>query len=601
MGNICSDGRAGSAKPGRAVRRLTEHRWLHFSAALSFLSVPRTLLELALTAYTLGLPAQAAPADPAVRPPLIALTQPVLPHAGLATALASLKAGNVVSRSWPQVPVMQELYRGNGLQPLWIKGAKPSESAWTAHARLVAASLHGLNASDYQVGWIGERLAAMRDATSQVSVDDVAQLDVTITLALLRYLADLHHGRAAKRQVAGEWVPSPGFPDVGALLEALPDPLRLQKFMETAAPGYPIYGRLLKARATYEALIAARREAPQLVLTGKIEPGGTSDLLPPIAARLIELGDLAGSATLQDRYEGVLVDAVKRFQRRHGLADDGVVGKGTLAALRTPNRQRLRQIDLALERLRWLPPLVSDRVIGINIPDFRLWAFARDSGDGNRMKPVLQSRVVAGREGRTPTPVFIAQLSAIDFSPYWNVPISIARGELLPRLRRDPEYLARQEMEFVAADGHTVSQVVSPANLAAVERGAMRIRQRPGQKNALGNVKFTMPNSMNIYLHDTPSRSLFAESRRDFSHGCIRVEEPFALAQWALSDDPAWDETAIRQAMGGGKLRVVRLAAQIPVVVFYTTATVDEDGTLRFLPDIYGYDRKLDAEMPIAP
>jgi murein L,D-transpeptidase YcbB/YkuD len=217
------------------------------------------------------------------------------------------------------------------------------------------------------------------------------------------------------------------------------------------------------------------------------------------------------------------------------------------------------------------------------------------------MKQVLKSRVVVGKEGRNSTPVFIAQLSAIDFSPYWNVPMSIARREILPRLRRDPGYLAQQEMEFVAADGRTVSTGVMSANLAAVERGAVRIRQRPGARNALGDVKFTMPNSMNIYLHDTPSRLLFSESRRDFSHGCIRVEEPLALAAWVLADDPSWDESAIRQAMEGDKLRIVRLATQIPVVVFYTTATVDEDGTLRFLPDIYGYDKKLDAVMPVAP
>jgi murein L,D-transpeptidase YcbB/YkuD len=530
------------------------------------------------------------------------LSQPVPPDTALATALSTLKAGSVVRRSDAQASVLQEIYRQNGLLPLWIRGGQIDPSALTVHARLRAATLHGLNPADYRVDWIGEQLAALRDAVSPAAADVIAGLDVAITLALLRYLADLHDGRAANRQVTGKWLSTPGFPEVGALLLAVTDPTRLEHFMDAAAPVYPMYGRLLKARATYEALIAAQREAPQqLVLAGKIEPGATSELLAPIAARLIELGDLAASATLESRYEGVLVDAVKRFQRRHGLADDGVVGKGTVAALQTGNRQRLRQIDLALERLRWLPPLVADRVIGINIPDFKLWAYGRDSADGGRMKLMLQSRVVVGKEGRNATPVFIAPLSAIDFSPYWNVPISIARGEILPRLRRDPRYLARQEMEFVAADGQTVSEEVTPARLAAVERGAMRIRQRPGLKNALGNVKFTMPNSMNIYLHDTPSRSLFAESRRDFSHGCIRVEEPLALAQWALADDPAWKETAIRQAMEGGKLRVVRLATPIPVVVFYTTATVDDDGTLRFLPDIYGYDRKLDRELPVAP
>jgi murein L,D-transpeptidase YcbB/YkuD len=196
--------------------------------------------------------------------------------------------------------------------------------------------------------------------------------------------------------------------------------------MDDAAPGYPIYGRLLKARATYQSLTAARREAPQLMLQGKVEPGGTSPQLPAIAARLIELGDLTAAGISDQRYEGALVDAVKRFQWRHGLAADGVLGKSTLSAIQIPNRLRLRQIDLALERLRWLPPLLSDRVIGINIPEFELRAFDRDIADGGRMKQVLKSRVVVGKEGRNSTPVFIAQLSAIDFSPYWNVPMSIA-------------------------------------------------------------------------------------------------------------------------------------------------------------------------------
>ena len=167
------------------------------------------------------------------------------------------------------------------------------------------------------------------------------------------------------------------------------------------------------------------------------------------------------------------------------------------------------------------------------------------------MTLVLDSKVVVGKQGRTPTPVFIAEMNQVDFLPYWNVPISIARGEILPRLRRDPGYLERQQMEFVAADGRTVSRQVTAANLAAVAAGTMRIRQRPGGENALGKVKFTMPNSMNIYLHDTPSRSLFSQSRRDFSHGCIRVEKPAQLARYALGDDPAWDEAAIAQAMAG--------------------------------------------------
>ena len=593
-------------------------RWFGLPERYTTCGPVRSLRALVLLAALSLLPAhapvhaQSGPQAPAAPTQVDVVT----PDPALSAALGTLKAEQAILRSGPLVPVLQALYRGNGLRPLWIQGQLPTLSAGTVHAALMAASLHGLDAEDYRARWIGERLAAARDrsveggATPAV-VSELAELDLTLTLALLRYLADVHNGRASARQIAGVWTKAKAFPDSSTLLDAVPRPAQLQKLIADAAPAYPMYGRLLKARATYEALIAARREAPRLALQGKIEPGDSSDLVPAIAARMIELGDLAASAypllesmsssASPQRYEGALVEAVERFQGRHGLAADGVVGKGTLAAMQAPNRQRMRQIDLALERLRWLPPLTADRIIGINIPEFTLWAYARDPEEGGQMKLVLQSRVVVGRQGRTPTPVFIASMNRVDFAPYWNVPISIARAETLPRLRRDPGYLASQNLEFVAADGRTVLHDVTAANLAAVQRGAMRIRQRPGDKNALGKVKFTMPNSMNIYLHDTPSRSLFSQSKRDFSHGCIRVEKPFELAQYALADDPAWEDAAIAQAMESDTLRVVNLARQIPVVVFYTTATVDDSGTLRFLPDIYGYDEKLNAAMPPAP
>ena len=265
------------------------------------------------------------------------------------------------------------------------------------------------------------------------------------------------------------------------------------------------------------------------------------------------------------------------------------------AAVQVPDRTRLRQVDLALERLRWLPPITADRVVAINIPDFRLWAYER--GQDGRVKAVLASNVVVGRQGRTPTPVFIAQISAVDFNPYWNVPYSIARGEILPRLRRDPGYLEREGMEFVAANG-TVSREVTTANLEAVAQGRTRIRQRPGPRNALGKVKVSMPNPMNIYLHDTPSRGLFSQVRRDFSHGCIRVEKVVELAEFALARQPAWDSGTIATALQGAELRTTKVAPPIPVVVFYTTAVADADGTVRYLPDLYGFDRQLDAAMP---
>ncbi len=517
----------------------------------------------------------------------------------VASVLAGGQAASLVPRSAPLVAQLQAVYRENEGRPLWAEGDRPGDdrpggAVPLLHAALAAASRHGLDPAEYRSEWIAAQLAAWRDRRLE-GADAVARLDVAMTLALLRYLTDLREGRASARQVSGTWTPAPVLPSAATLVAAARDPGALRRLLDAAAPAYPDYRRLLQARSRLEAMIVAGREPPVFAAGTHLEAGDRSPAVAMLAARLVDLGDLAASASVPDRYEGEVVEAVRRFQRRHGLAADGVAGAATLAAIQVPNRARLRQVDLALERLRWLPPITTDRAVAINIPDFRLWAY--EKGPDGRVRAVLESNVVVGRQGRTPTPVFIAQMNAVDFNPYWNVPYSIARGETLPRLRRDPAYLEREGMEFVATDG-TVTRVVTAANLEAVAQGRMRIRQRPGPRNALGKVKLTMPNSMNIYLHDTPSRSLFAQSRRDISHRCNRVEKVVELAAFALARQPEWDAEAIAGALQGTDRRVVRVAPSIPVVVFYTTAVVDEDGVTRFLPDLYGFDRKLDAVMP---
>ena len=457
----------------------------------------------------------------------------------LSAAMKPRDAARLVPRSESQVELLQALYSGNGGRPLWLSDGKPGGAAAIVHARLSAASIHGLRAEDYRARWLGERLAALRDAMQPASAEDVAQADVALTLALLRYLADVRQGRSSVRQISGVWKPAPGYPEPKAWLDALPDPARLQRLLDEAPPAYPMYAGLLRARAAYEALIAADREAPAVASAGKVEPGGTSTLLPVIASRLVELGDLPAAAVLPQRHDGELVDAVKRFQLRHGLAVDGVIGKGTLAALQTPNRQRLRQIDLSLERLRWLPPLSADRVIGVNIPDFRLRAYARDPLHRGRMTLVLESNVVVGSKGGRRRRCSL---------PSSNQSTSSPTG-----MCRSRSHAAKSCLDCSVTQAiWSVSRWNSSPRTATPcrdrfrrptwrpsRRGTMRIRQRPGADNALGNVKFSMPNSMNIYLHDTSSRSLFSQSRRDFSHGCIRVEQPALLAHYALAGDPA--------------------------------------------------------------
>jgi len=244
---------------------------------------------------------------------------------------------------------------------------------------------------------------------------------------------------------------------------------------------------------------------------------------------------------------------------------------------------------LTLERLRWTPLQSHPRMIVVNVPEFVLRAYETDQQGNIDMK--LRMKVIVGRALDTSTPVFDEDMRFIEFSPYWNVPPSIARGETIPRLKRDPAYFSRQGFEFVKSDG-SVSTQLSDANLQAVVNGQARIRQRPGPVNALGDIKFIFPNNTHIFLHHTPAPQLFERSRRDFSHGCIRVEEPVALARFVLENDPAWPRERIEQAMQAGKSQTIRLNEPIPVVLAYGTVIV-RDGQVYFYDDIYGHDATL--------
>jgi L,D-transpeptidase YcbB len=284
---------------------------------------------------------------------------------------------------------------------------------------------------------------------------------------------------------------------------------------------------------------------------------------------------------------------LRSFQERHGLQADGVLGRDTLAELATPLAARVHQIELSLERLRWLPEVHAGPAIAVNIPSYRLWAFADAHDDA---APQLTMAVIVGRAVKArETPVFIGQMRYLDFSPYWNVPPPIQRAEIVPRLGRDPGYWERENFEAVSVDGKGAPITVLDDNtLQGIKSGTLRVRQRPGAKNALGGVKFVLPNTMDIYLHSTSAQQLFSETRRDFSHGCIRVEQPAALAAFVLRDQPAWTPERIREAMAAGKQSTATLAAPIPVLIFYTTAIVEADGKVRFASDIYGLDARLE-------
>lgn len=362
--------------------------------------------------------------------------------------------------------------------------------------------------------------------------------------------------------------------------------------VEVTAPRAMQHFALLERALTQYEELARQPGLTQLPpLPGRsVRPGEPYDGAAPLRNLLVTLGDLTSSsiessaaATLDEP----LVAALKRFQERHGLDQDGVLGPATWRSLTTPMSARVRQIEHTLARWRSLPPNPYQRAIFINIPRFRLYAM---DGMDDREAALLQMEVVVGRAvEKLRTPVFSADLTHLIFRPYWDVPRSITLAEILPTARKDPMYFERRGFELV--DGHQHVATQPQDRLAAVASGSLRVRQRPGQHNALGAVKFMLPNANNVYLHDTPDRQLFARSTRAFSHGCIRVADPAALARWLLGKDPAWTADRIAAAMNGTEPLQVNLAEPVRVYIVYGTAIAREDGTMLFLNDLYGLEK----------
>lgn len=500
-----------------------------------------------------------------------------------------VETGRHPELKWPSFgrvqPALVELYRARDFAPLWYNGDSLTPPARAMIRVLTESRMRGLDPADFDT----ERLEIASKMGIDKDADHRARTDLALSVAAARFSEALRHGRVdpAKAHVTFK-LPLDSF-SLDSTVGALAGTTQPNSILQRLEPNFIHYWLIMASLVRYRDLARDTMILDLPPIPKKLRPdsayGGTAQL-----RRLLRLtGDDLDTTSIpmsDTLYTGAAVAAVKRFQERQGIAPDGVIGDSTRAWLMNPFAPRIRQMELTLERWRWMPRTYSAPPIIVNIPAFRLYAFSTMS---SAELTLLRMNVVVGKAFKHETPVFAANMSYLVFAPYWDVTPQIMAEEVKPMATKDPNYLAKNRMELVE-NGKVVPS--DSANIARINKG-VRVRQQPGGHNALGGVKFIMPNEHNIYLHDTPARGGFSLFRRDASHGCIRLGEPFALAKFVLRDKEEWTDDKIRAAMKGTEPKTVVLDHPIPVLIVYATSMAREDGRVFFYQDIYKHDAKL--------
>jgi L,D-transpeptidase YcbB len=496
--------------------------------------------------------------------------------------------------------IIPAFYRDRGFEPVWFdaNGLRP-----TVHPLLVSieqAGREGLNPSDYHQAAIERLLAELSGQTFPPAACQAvhwADFDLILTDAFLLLGSHLSGGRIDPETLHTDWLIDEHSIDMLALLQTAATRDQMERAIRQLSPAHPGYIGL-KAALQRMRTLALNGGWPRVQGSGSLKPGDKSNQVTLIRRRMLISGDLTAAPASErppeasDLYDGALVAAIQHFQRRHGLAADGVVGKKTRQALNISAAQRVRQIELNLERWRWLPRYLGERYIEVNTADFNL----RVMEGGHK---VLAMRVVVGRPARR-TPVFSTVMSYMVLNPYWNVPRSIAVKDILPKLADGVDYLLKERIKVFAGwqqDAPEIDPRTVPWKDYNENYFPVALRQEPGKNNALGRIKFIFPNKFAIYLHDTPQHSLFERVQRDFSSGCIRLENARALARYLLADDPDWTPEKLQRVFESGRRQLVRIPRPIVLHLLYMTAWVDENGNLQFRRDIYGRDCKLNAAL----
>ena len=492
---------------------------------------------------------------------------------------------------------LERLYEARGYEPLWSRDRVATPQAIEAIAQLRSAENVGLHAADYDANGLFYFLVDLV-TTRSAGDDQWALFDVGLSTALLTFARDVHFGRVDPRAAGLDLTVEPARIDLPPLIEEMSASRDVGGVLRGLEPPFRHYDRLKRALERYRELaqVPGLTRLPPLPAKS-VKPGETYSGAPQLRVLLSALGDLpkpSGPAdeAQVDALDPALVEALQRFQGRHGLDVDGALGRATYATLTAPLGERVAQIERTLERWRWLPQRLASPPIIVNIPQFRLFAFQSVEDAEEQM---LAMNVIVGKAfPANRTPVFVSDMTYLVLRPYWDVPYSITTREMLPSIRSNPDYLASHGLEMVSGGGDAAAAAApTPENIEALARGTLRLRQVPGPNNALGLAKFIMPNPFNVYLHSTPAQSLFGRSSRAFSHGCVRVADPVALAQYVLRDEPTWTRENIVAAMNGTRPLRINLRQPIRVFIVYGTAVATEGGSVLFFEDIYGHDASL--------
>ena len=480
--------------------------------------------------------------------------------------------------------LVRQVYGDHDDRPLWSNRGRARKLVKS----ICRAGQEGLRPSEYDLVGLRNAAKALK-AKDRPSPRDIAALDIRLTAMMLALGNDLLAGQLDPRTVDDGWYLRARRSSVDSTLRAAFREEGFPDLLESLRPQQKEYRELVDALDDYREI--QHQGGWPMVPPGKaIRRGDRGERVAALRAHLLATGDLDAPKDAEPVYDDKVAAAVARFQVRHGLPpDSGTVGRGTLSALNVTVETRLRQMELNLDRYRWLPAEFEKRYLMVNIPDFLLRAY--DDG-----KEIFEQRVIVGDEYQNATPVFADSMTYLVFRPEWNVPSSIVVNEMLPKLREDIYDLASRGFEVVDTQADTVVRDPSSIDWDDVDSADLpyRVRQRPGENNSLGLVKFMFPNRFNIYLHDTPSRKLFEQPVRTLSHGCVRVENPVQLAGFVLDGQDGWNDGKIRAAMEDSKAkrgRTVSLEQPLPVYLLYLTAFV-RDGQLQFRNDPYGKDRR---------